>query len=92
MTRPRFTLRTLLIVVAAVGVGLYFRPGQVDPVEIKIGTSKAWVYWNCGPPDIEDQPRRWRYDQPSGEHAVYVVFDPDDYVANVIVWPKRWKL
>src|SRR5689334_21021743 len=48
--RFRFGLRTLLGVVALVGMGLYFRPGQVNPGDVPIGATKAWVYWNCGPP------------------------------------------
>lgn len=89
--RLQFGLRTLLGVVALVGVGLYLRPGQVDPTSIQIGASKAWVYWNCGKPDAKGRDLRWDYGPPSNDQSVIVIFDGDERVENVIIWPKRWR-
>lgn len=57
--RFRFGLRTLLGVVALVGFGLYFRPGQVNPGDVPIGATKAWVCWNCGAPKYLPDDRVW---------------------------------
>lgn len=75
--RFRFGLRTLLGVVALVGVGLYFRPGQVAPENIPNGATKLWVKWYVGTPDDTwsfFHSRAWYYHRPSGEVG-YVFFD-----------------
>ncbi len=52
-----------MVGVMLVGVGLYFRPGQVKPRDAMRGASKAWVYWNCGPPDEDGVDGNiWSYD------------------------------
>ena len=57
--RCRFGLRTLLTFVGLVGIGLSFRPGQVNPKDVPVGATKAWVYWNCGRPDEPDKDDWW---------------------------------
>lgn len=86
--RFRFGLRTLLAVVALVGVGLYFRPGQVNPRLIPSGASKAWVYWNCGKPDCDFDRRAWHYDphtRDAKEEIVFVRYDGDGRAEEIEV-------
>jgi len=82
-------LRALLGAVALVGVGLYFRPGQVHPRDVPIGASKAWVYWNCGSPfEAYDDDPGW-YDGPYWSYYspywVDLTFDSSGHVDEVFV-------
>jgi hypothetical protein len=63
MTRPRFALRTLLVAVALCAAGLYFRPRQLGPKDIKLGMPRWYVRWYCGPPSRTGPTKDfWNYD------------------------------
>lgn len=93
--RFRFGLRTLLGLVALVGLALYFRPGQVDAIDAPIGATKAWVYWNCGPPEggRDAYPDDlWVYEVTKGKPGAWnphwnVIFDANSgRVTDTIEW------
>lgn len=88
--RFRFGLRTLLGVVALVGVGLYFRPGQLHPAEVPVGKSKAWVRWYCGQP-VRDGISAFDYCPPPYDRWVCVLFEGEEYdrVEKVVRIPKQ---
>lgn len=79
--RFRFGLRTLLGVVALVGVALYFRPGQVNAIDAPKGATKAWVYWNCGPNEGDYVEDAWVYTPADGTGWTFVEFDGRGRVA-----------
>lgn len=75
MPLPRFTLRTLLIVVAVCAVALVVcRP--TDPNLARRGMTKAVVWWYCGWPDDTDELGWWYSTRDLS--SVYVVFDEQD--------------
>ncbi len=86
MDRPSFTLRTLLIVVAvcAMGVQAYLmRPGQMSPLDIRIGMTKEQLRWSCATLPNDDWSRTWTYTVlvNGTPTLVWVVFDPNGTVS-----------
>lgn len=90
MSRPRFTLRTLLIVVAISAVGFRLRPGHADPRTVQEGTSKAWVYWSCGSKaNVCYSQDAWFFDPaPESHENTVILFDGDGRVEKVLQWPR----
>ncbi len=89
MPRPRFTLRTLLVVVALAGIGLYFRPGQVHPRDAPKGASKAWVEWNCGDTTSKIGDDLWIYNNVDVFDDYVVEFDDNGQLLETTFMPKR---
>lgn len=79
-------LRTLFVLVAIVGLGLYFRPAQIAPQDVPAGSSKAWVSWYCGPPSSKTGRHFWSYDtEPVWFDDLERSCDYDTYYQTVLV-------
>lgn len=92
--RPRFTLRTLMLVVAlcALAPAAYvYRPGQMDPEQIQVGMSKWYVLWFCGTslPTTDDgnEPMVWVYIAPQRTQPahIWVEFDAAGRVSKTVL-------
>lgn len=96
--RPRFTLRTLLIVVAlcALAPAAYvYRPGQMDPELIQVGMSIWYVRWYCGASlpttDAGNVPEVWVYTAPQRTQPahVWIEFDEAGRVSKKVLITER---
>lgn len=91
---PRFTLRTLLLLVAlsALAPAAYvYRPGQMDPEQIQVGMSRWYVWWFCGwslpTTDDGNEPMVWVYTAPQRTQPahVWVEFDAEGRVSKTVL-------
>lgn len=92
--RPKFTLRTLMLLVALcalVPAAYVYRPGQMDPEQIQVGMSRWYVLWYCGlslpTTDEGNEPIVWVYTAPQRTQPahVWVEFDAEGRVSQTVL-------
>lgn len=74
-------LRLLILATVLAAICVQFRPTQLKPQEIRPSSTKADVYWLCGPPSSMFDEDLWVYRTDTG--SVVVIFDSADKVVAV---------